>query len=106
MLQKCLTSVNLVYYWLKNKGKIQGDIIKLEGESIFSIPIAIPCGADIEELHRLVNAITANKLNKSEVLKKENKVIDKKIDNLIYKIYSINEDEKEYIENYLNTLNK
>ena len=99
-----LLNSNLIYYWLKNNGKIQGDIIKLEGDSLFNIPIAIPSDKDVEELHKLVDVITNNKKIKSDVLIKENIVIDNKINNIIYSIYSINESEKEYIEDYLSKL--
>ena len=80
----------LIKFWLKNKGKMKGDIFEIYPEPLRNIPI-----------------ITKNEILKEEIKLKVNEIIDSgnnnidtilnDIDNLVYKLYGLDEDNIEYI---------
>lgn len=93
--QKYLTAFlnsRLIKFWLRHKGKMQGNNFQVDKEPLLNIPILKP--SDTSEFESFVSEI----LN----LKTENKStthLEKKIDELIYQLYDLTEDEVSIIEN-------
>lgn len=84
-----LLNSRLVAFWLKNKGKMQGQNFQIDKEPLLTIPIVIPDLNRQSEVAKLVDAIYADKTNP---------VLESKIDNLIYGMYSLSPDDVSTIE--------
>jgi adenine-specific DNA-methyltransferase len=110
---KFLTGIlnsQLVYFWLKNKGKLQGDLLQIDKVPILDIPIYIGSKSEQNQIIALVDKIT--KLNKEiraisensekwHSIKSEIERTDKKIDDEVYKLYGLNQEDIEKIENLI-----
>lgn len=80
---------NLIKYWLKNKGKMQGNNYQIDKEPLCAIPIAL--NKEYEDiLINIVNDIFNNNTNES------------KLNEIVYKIYNISNEEIKYIEEAIN----
>lgn len=93
---KYLTGIlnsKIIKYWLKNKGKMQGENYQIDKEPILEIPIPILNKTNEQIIIEQVNNI----LNESNV---NNSI--KEIDLLLYKIYDFTPDEIEVIEESYN----
>ena len=100
---KALTVIlnsKLVKFWLKYKGKLKGNNFQIDADQIYEIPL-IKLDENIEnELikieEHLVKSMTeyteVYNENNDELLININNIIDK-ADNIIYKIYNLNENE-------------
>lgn len=82
----------LIKFWLKNKGKMKGDLFEFYPEPLKNIPIIINNYEIKEEIVLRVNKI----LEEDDIINKE-KLINE-INNLVYKLYGITNKEIEYIE--------
>ncbi|WP_442787250.1 DUF7149 domain-containing protein [Flavobacterium suncheonense] len=83
-----LLNSKLVAFWLKNRGKMQGDNFQVDKEPLLSIPIIQP--ENIQNFIFLFNEIQNNK---------DISVIQKKIDIMIYKLYDLTFEEAQLIDN-------
>ena len=110
--QKYLTAIlnsKITAFWLKNKGKMQGNNYQLDKEPLVRIPIHISTKkqqinivtlADkMILLRRKIHEIPENS-NKWNSIKSEIDKTDKKIDEEIYKLYGLTPEEIRIIENY------
>ncbi len=96
--QKYLTGLlnsTLIEFWLKNKGKMQGNNFQLDKEPLIDIPLIEIPKPDQQAIIEIVNQILA--------LKKENPTADTtdleaKIDQLIYQLYELTEEEIAIVE--------
>jgi len=97
----------LIYFWLKQKGKLQGDMFQIDTEPLQQIPICVGDKEQQKEIIVLVDKmISLNKelneelenSNKWENTKSEIEKTDKKIDEEVYKLYGLNEEEIKIIE--------
>ena len=80
-------------YWFNENGKKRGIGVDIGVSKLKEFPLVF--NEDSLEIEKLVDKIL--------ILKKENKdtvYLEKEIDNLIYKIYGLNDKEKDIIENY------
>ncbi len=118
-----LLNSNLIAFWLKYKGKMQGDIYQVDKEPLMNLPIIKPTAEIENEVSKLVSNIIDNsqkELDYSELLntaKKENnfdreielsKAIDKmkqenidferKINLIVYELYGLTEEEIKIVE--------
>lgn len=105
-----LLNSKLVYFWLKNKGKLQGDLLQIDKEPLLQIPINIPKSkAKQEEIIKLVEKIIKLNqefqkldpiLDKEEIEEKGRKIqeIDKQIDQEVYKLYGLTSEEIKIVE--------
>ena len=89
-----LLNSSLIAFWLKNKGKMQGDNFQLDAEPIMQIPIKI------SENQNVISALT------QEVIKmkkdgKDTSLVENQIDSLVYDLYGISEDERNVIRVFL-----
>ena len=82
-------------FWLRYKGKMQGNNYQIDKEPLINIPIPVLSGDFKESIIELVNQI----LN-SKVLDPDGDTLafEKKIDNLFYKFYKLTNDDIQIIE--------
>ena len=109
---KYLTGIlnsKLSFFWLKNKGKQLGDLLQVDKGPLMEIPIYVGNELQKKEITILVDKmISLNKKlrevleysNEWENIKSEIEKTDKQIDQEIYKIYGLNEEEIKVIEQY------
>lgn len=88
-----LLNSKLVAFWLRKKGKMQGNAYQLDKEPLLEIPIYKPADKDANEIAKLVDKIISLKQQGKDSSEQE-----KKIDELVYKLYDITPDEQKIIE--------
>ncbi|MEP7198090.1 MAG: Eco57I restriction-modification methylase domain-containing protein [Saprospiraceae bacterium] len=88
-----LLNSKLVAFWLRKKGKMQGNSYQLDKEPLLEIPIYKPVEKDANEIAKLVEKIIALKQQGKDSSEQE-----KKIDELVYKLYEITIGEQKIIE--------
>ena len=107
---KYLTGIlnsQLTYFWLKNKGKQLGDLLQIDKGPLLEIPI---CVGDSEQqkavvslvdkalsLHKKINKLTENS-DDWLAMKDEISKIEKIIDEEVYMIYGLTEEEIKVVE--------
>ena len=88
-----LLNSKLVAFWLRKKGKMQGNAYQLDKEPLLEIPIYKPTDKQANEIEKLVTKIIS--------LKKQGKDsgnFEKEIDKKIYELYEIKSSEQKTIE--------
>lgn len=102
-----LLNSNLIYFWLRNKGKLQGDLLQVDKGPLMEIPICVGNKEQQKEIVILVDTMislnkklreTLKNSNEWENIKFEIEKIDKKIDEEIYKLYGLTKEEIEIIK--------
>lgn len=107
---KYLTGIlnsKVVHFWLYFKGKKQGNRLQIDKAPILSIPIKLipesqqqPLITLVDKmlsLHKRLNEIGDKKTDERAKIEEEIKKTDAEIDELVYKIYGITEEEKKVI---------
>ena len=90
-----LLNSKLIEFWLRNKGKMQGDNYQIDKEPLMQIPIKTK---DSEE--RRIIKLVETILNKKEAsIEADTSEEEATIDNFVYQIYGINPYEIKIIEN-------
>lgn len=96
--QKYLTGLlnsKLITFWLRNKGKMQGNNFQLDKEPLLNIPLINPEISKQDEIVNLVNQILdIKKMN----LNDDTSELEQQIDSLIYKLYGLTPEEIVIIE--------
>jgi len=88
---KYLTAIlnsKLVKFWLKNKGKMQGNNYQIDKEPLLEIPIYKPSELDQQPIIKLVD-----KILKAKKAGQDTHDLETQIDNLVYALYGLNEAE-------------
>jgi hypothetical protein len=99
-----LLNSKLIEFWLFYKGKRQGNIYQIDKEPLINIPIKKAAVQEQKLFMDLVNEIFA--IIKSEDYltnpEKKNKVkeYEKQIDQMVYKLYGLTDDEIKIVENF------
>jgi adenine-specific DNA-methyltransferase len=88
-----LLNSKLVAFWLRKKGKMQGNAYQLDKEPLLEIPIYQPADKDANDIAKLVDKIISLKQQG-----KDSSVYERKIDELVYQLYDITPDEQKIIE--------
>ena len=88
-----LFNSKLVAFWLRKKGKMQGNAYQLDKEPLLEIPIYKPADKEANEIAKLVDKIISLKQQGKDSSEQE-----KKVDELVYKLYDITKPEQEIIE--------
>jgi len=105
-----LLNSELVYFWLKNRGKLQGDLLQIDKEPLLRIPICIGDKSQqkqviilVDKMFELNKELQKNQenSNKWNLIKAEIEKIDKKIDEGVYKLYGFTPEEIKIIESNL-----
>lgn len=97
--QKYLTGLlnsKLIEFWLRNKGKMQGNNFQLDKEPLLNIPVYKPEENKQKVIINLVDQILS--------LKKENpqantSQLEEEIDNMVYELYDLTPEEIEIVKN-------
>lgn len=96
--QKYLTGLlnsKLIEFWLKNKGKMQGNNFQLDKEPLINIPLI--------EIHKSEQQPFIDKVDQILLLKKDNpdadtSALEREIDFMVYGLYGLSEEEIEIVE--------
>ena len=88
-----LLNSKLVAFWLRKKGKMQGNAYQLDKEPLLEIPIYKPADKDANEIAKLVDKIISLKQQGKDSSEQE-----KKIDELVYQFYELSKEEIKIIE--------
>jgi len=108
--QKYLTGLlnsNLIKYWLKNKGKMQGSNFQVDKEPLLNLPLIKPDEKAQEKIALSVDKImklyqdyrkTSANTDKWHSLKNEIEKVEQQIDREVYKLYGLTDEEIRAIE--------
>jgi adenine-specific DNA-methyltransferase len=91
-----LLNSKLIAFWLKNKGKMQGENYQLDKEPLLQIPIFEATEAQQKPIIALVDKILTAK---NENLTVDTSKYEKEIDNIVYTLYQLTPNEIEIIKN-------
>jgi len=103
-----LLNSKIIYFWLKHKGKKQGEQLKIDKEPLMDIPLLKVSESEQERIVTMVDTImvcnakfnkTSENTDKWHSLKKEVRSLEKQIDQEIYKLYGLTNEEIKTIEN-------
>jgi len=107
--QKYLTGIlnsKLINFWLYHMGKRQGEQLQIDKAPLLRIPLIKE--KDLEIINNVEILIGLNKKLKSvnlesekEIIKKQTYALENQIDERVYKLYGITDEEKKVIENSL-----
>ena len=89
-----LLNSKLIAYWLKKKGKMQGDNYQVDKEPLIMIPLPSP-ESDQESITSIVSAIIDEKRRNPEFNTLE---LEKQIDRIVYELYGLDPSEISIIE--------
>jgi adenine-specific DNA-methyltransferase len=96
---KCLLGIlnsRLMAYWLKNKGKMQGENYQLDKEPLQGMPLPkIISPETSKEIEKLVNKILTAK---SKNVNADTSTFEQQIDSIVYRLYNLTEDEIRVVE--------
>lgn len=91
-----LLNSKLIEFWLRNKGKMQGNNFQLDKEPLLNIPLVSADNFNQEIIISKVNNI----LNiKQQNPKADTSALEKEIDQMVYKLYNLTPEEIEIVEN-------
>lgn len=90
-----LLNSKLVAFWLRYMGKMQGNNYQIDKEPLMNIPIKIASENIENKIIDLVDEIIELKK-----LNKDTQDLEEKIDEMVYDLYGLTEDEKELIRNF------
>ncbi|BBE30107.1 hypothetical protein OSSY52_02480 [Tepiditoga spiralis] len=96
---KYLTGIlnsKLIEFWLRNMGKMQGNTYQIDKEPLMNIPIKVK-NSNQKIFIKIVNQIIELKKQKKDTTELENK-----IDEMVYDLYELTEEEKEIVRNFNN----
>ncbi|NLA23991.1 MAG: hypothetical protein GX879_03400, partial [Bacteroidales bacterium] len=97
--QKALTGIlnsKLIEFWLKHKGKMQGTNYQLDKAPLLELPLIVPPINTQNQISLLVEEIIKNK---TENIEFDTSIIEAKIDQMVYELYELSEEEIEVVEN-------
>ena len=86
-----LLNSKLYYVWLKNKGKLKGDMLEIYGAPLEEIPVKSTSEDQKKDIINLVESLLADP-NDSEAMNR--------LDETIYQVFELTENEKELVRNY------
>ncbi|EAK2006659.1 class I SAM-dependent DNA methyltransferase [Campylobacter coli] len=99
---KYLTAIlnsKLVAFWLKHKGKMQGNNYQIDKEPLLNIPIVTINSKNQKIADELINLVDEILKAKEQDKNANTQELENKINSLVYKLYNLTEDEIKIIEN-------
>ena len=90
-----LLNSKLVAFWLRYMGKMQGSNYQIDKEPLMNIPIKI---ADENIENKIIDLV--DEIIELKKLNKDTQDLEEKIDEMLYDLYGLTEDEKELIRNF------
>ncbi|EAK7939439.1 class I SAM-dependent DNA methyltransferase [Campylobacter coli] len=98
---KYLTAIlnsKLVAFWLKHKGKMQGNNYQIDKEPLLNIPIVDTNSKNKKLADELINLVDEILKAKEQDKNANTSPLEEKINNIVYKIYNLTEEEIKTIE--------
>ncbi|EDO6816476.1 TPA: Eco57I restriction-modification methylase domain-containing protein [Campylobacter coli] len=98
---KYLTAIlnsKLVAFWLKHKGKMQGNNYQIDKEPLLNIPIVDTNSKNKKLADELINLVDEILKAKEQDKNANTQELENKINSLVYKLYNLTEDEIKIIE--------
>ncbi|OEW58736.1 type IIG restriction enzyme/methyltransferase [Campylobacter jejuni] len=98
---KYLTGVlnsKLIAFWLKHKGKIQGNLFKIDKEPLLNIPVVTINSKNQKIADELINLVDEILKAKEQDKNANTQELENKINSLVYKLYNLTEEEIKIIE--------
>jgi adenine-specific DNA-methyltransferase len=89
-----LLNSKLVEFWLRHKGKMQGDNFQVDKEPLLNIPIKTSVTAELQ-IVQLVDQIIGSKQANPQADTSE---LERKIDQLVYQLYELTDEEITVVE--------
>ncbi len=99
---KYLTAIlnsKLIAFWLKHKGKMQGNNYQIDKEPLLNIPIVDTNSKNKKLADELINLADEILKAKEQDKNANTQELENKINSLVYKLYNLTEDEIKIIEN-------
>lgn len=99
---KYLTAIlnsKLIAFWLKHKGKMQGNNYQIDKEPLLNIPIVTINSKNQKIADELINLVDEILKAKEQNKNANTQELENKINSLVYKLYNLTEDEIKIIEN-------
>lgn len=99
---KYLTAIlnsKLVAFWLKHKGKMQGNNHQIDKEPLLNIPIVTINSKNQKLANELINLADEILKAKEQDKNANTQELENKINSLVYKLYNLTEEEIKIIEN-------
>ncbi|EFN2824921.1 class I SAM-dependent DNA methyltransferase [Campylobacter coli] len=99
---KYLTAIlnsKLIAFWLKYKGKMQGNNYQIDKEPLLNIPIVTINSKNQKIADELINLVDEILKAKEQDKNANTQELENKINSLVYKLYNLTEDEIKIIEN-------
>lgn len=98
---KYLTGVlnsKLIAFWLKHKGKIQGNLFKIDKEPLLNIPVVNINSKNEKLANKLISLVDEILKAKEQDKNINTQELENKINSLTYKLYNLTEEEIKIIE--------
>ncbi|MFK0427850.1 Eco57I restriction-modification methylase domain-containing protein [Campylobacter jejuni] len=98
---KYLTAIlnsKLIAFWLKHKGKMQGNNYQIDKEPLLNIPIVTINSKNQKIADELINLVDEILKVKEQDKNANTQELENKINSLVYKLYNLNEEEIKTIE--------
>lgn len=98
---KYLTGVlnsKLIAFWLKHKGKIQGNLFKIDKEPLLNIPVVNINSKNEKLANKLISLVDEILKAKEQDKNANTQELENKINSLVYKLYNLTEEEIKIIE--------
>ncbi|EAJ5531786.1 class I SAM-dependent DNA methyltransferase [Campylobacter coli] len=99
---KYLTAIlnsKLIAFWLKHKGKMQGNNYQIDKEPLLNIPIVDTNSKNKKLADELISLVDEILKAKEQDKNANTQELENKINSLVYKLYNLTEDEIKIIEN-------
>ncbi|ECK2777735.1 class I SAM-dependent DNA methyltransferase [Campylobacter coli] len=99
---KYLTAIlnsKLVAFWLKHKGKMQGNNYQIDKEPLLNIPIVDTNSKNKKLADELINLVDEILKAKEQDKNANTQELENKINSIVYKLYNLTEEEIKIIEN-------
>jgi len=101
-----LLNSNVIKFWLRHKGKMQGDNFQVDKEPLLAIPLVLVSAEEQAPLISLADQMleTQGRLQQApsdedkNILEKRVAIIDKQIDQAVYQLYGLTEDDVKIVE--------
>ena len=87
----------LVAFWLKNKGKTQGGLLKLDKEPLQTIPLPVFNSIDAEKANQIISLV--DDIINEKKNGQDSSTHEKQVDDLVYEIYGLTQAEIQIVEN-------
>lgn len=88
----------LMMFWLKHKGKMQGNNYQINKEPLLNIPIVDINSKNEKLASKLISLVDEILILKEQDKKANTKTQEDKINSIVYKLYNLNEEEIKIIE--------